>query len=192
MADGTRKPVHRLKKGDQVLTDALARTAAGVVAVVEIYSASGNETNRGLCQLDEGFFLTRGHPIRVGGGRWIRPKWQFECAETKAFPALFGLALDSGAHSVVIQGFEVATLVPAPVGVPLIDMPHKLAQYQFLTAIPGFAEGYVRVPAAEWSKFRPAGLDHRSQAEEEEAAWVSAEGSIVLDASGAATVSLAM
>lgn len=165
MADGTRKPVYLLQKGERVATTTTAAGAggsAGVVAVVEMYNAAtGNVTTtflfKDMCMLDDGFFISGTHPIRHGG-RWIRPKWQFPCSRTLAFDSLFGLVLDAG-HSVVIQGVEVATFVSKPVGVTLIDIPHKLKWYQAIASSPGFEEGYVRIDARELAKLRPANWD---------------------------------
>lgn len=161
MADGTRKAVHLLQKGERVATSAADDGSAAVVAVVEMYNAGNGTTTHALfkdmCMLDDGFFISGTHPIRVGG-RWIRPRWQFPCSRTMAFDALFGLVLDAG-HSVAIHGFEVATFVAKPVGVALIDIPHKLQWYQAIAAAPGFAEGYVRIDARELAALRPANWD---------------------------------
>jgi hypothetical protein len=59
-------------------------------------------------------------------------------------PSVFSLILD-GAHQVYIQGVAVATLMPEPVGVPLIDQPHKFGWYKEVASHTGFGEGYVRV-----------------------------------------------
>jgi len=187
LADGTRKAVHLLQKGERVATST-AGGSASVVAVVEMYNA-GNATAlfKDMCQLDQGFFIAGTHPVRVGG-RWIRPKWQFACTRTMPFASLFGLVLDAG-HSVVLHGFEVATFVPGPVGVQLIDIPHKFKWYQAIAAAPGFAEGYVRIDTRELAKLRPADWDgsvyDRLQFEEAVVAPAAGVGSVGAGAASA-------
>jgi hypothetical protein len=95
-----------------------------------------------FCEPKPGFLIGGTHPI-ISNGRWIRPKWEYP-AKPVDLPSVFSLVLDD-AHAVYIQGIGVATLVPKPVGVPLIDQPHKFGWYKEISSHPGFEKGYVSV-----------------------------------------------
>lgn len=167
LGDGeTWKAVGDLKKGDMVRTRGMAgiggddsKHTAALVAVVEMVDTEHTHHD-GLCGLAPGFFLTSTHPLRLNGtGQWVRPKWVLPCSRRESFDALYNLILEEGHHSVHIQGFDVATLVPGPVGEVLLDMPHKFKWYEMLTSMPGFEEGWVTVNTAEMRALRPVGFD---------------------------------
>jgi hypothetical protein len=141
MADGTSKKVRDLLKGDAVWGGPGAVTAPRVRAVVEILEPA--EKPEGYCEPKPGFLISGDHPIIGSQERWIRPKWEYP-AKPVTLPSVFSLILED-AHAVYIQGLAVATLVPEPVGVPLIDQPHKLGWYEQISRYPGFEKGYVSV-----------------------------------------------
>lgn len=167
LADGAWKEVGDLQKGDRVRTrgmtgekDDSAHTAA-LVAVVEMVD-SEHTHHDGVCQLAPGFFLTQNHPLRLNGtGQWVRPKWVLPCNRREGFDALYNIIVEEGHHSVHIQGFDVATLVPGPVGEPLLDMPHKFEWYKTLAGSEGFEEGWVRIDMAKLRALRPVDFDSR-------------------------------
>jgi hypothetical protein len=126
-------------------SDGVPAPSPRVRAVVEVVDPGElkRPNHPGYCEFKPGFILSGNHPSIGSQGRWVRPKWEHP-AKPMSLPSVFALIVD-GAHWVSMYGIAVATLVPEPVGVPLIDQPHKLAWHKEVASHPDFESGYVRV-----------------------------------------------
>lgn len=67
MRDGSKKPVHLLKKGDQVKTPAGFAT---IRCLVKFKTANGMSK---ICTMEKGLKITPGHPI-MHNGKWVYPR----------------------------------------------------------------------------------------------------------------------
>ncbi len=105
MADGSRKKVRNIIKGDIVATlDGLVQSDATIKCVIRTDIENGRQR---LVMLDGGLFVTPWHPIRKNG-RWIFPA---NLGEPQEIPcsAVFSFVLDKD-HIMIINNTECITL----------------------------------------------------------------------------------
>jgi len=105
LADGTKKPVSDVHKGDIVLTGSASNPKATVVCVIE-YSSAGE-----VCVLSpSGLIITPWHPIDIDGNdAWSFPANCTAAVRQPASEHVFNFVLDQ-VHSVVVNGVRCVTL----------------------------------------------------------------------------------
>ncbi len=143
MADGSKKMVQDLKKGDQV--HAPNNRAVTVVCVVRTHCPQGTAE---LVELEGGLLVTPYHPVRLGG------KWHFPCdlAQVAERPcsAVYSFVLEDE-HVMVIDGVECVTLghnlrdddddLQVVVGHPYFGSKQVIDDLQ---QMPGWSEGCIQ------------------------------------------------
>ena len=106
MADGTKKQVVSLRKGDVVATYTLQGqlSTATVECLVKFEIASNTKR---LCTFESGLVITPGHPILIGGD-WTYPR-EVQAPEPQACSSVFNLVL-SNDHIAIINDTPVISL----------------------------------------------------------------------------------
>jgi hypothetical protein len=102
MADGTKKQVKHLVKGDRIATP----DGKGAIIRCVIRTATF-EGRTDMCELEGGLMITPGHPVKHQG-KWVYPK---EIAERKTvtIDAFYNLVVDQG-HIATVNDIELILL----------------------------------------------------------------------------------